>query len=272
MKSKPLYIILIVFIIASNGCTLYRKSLIIDNYTKPSRIYSREELISRIKDVEDVPTFHCIGKLKYKAGYIRGIRYAKVLIIGKKDEALRIKAFRNVITLFDLLVQKDYFKIYLKKDGVLISDSISELKKHNKLCVLSGLMELNSIFSPFSLIRDTEITNIKEDNRNYIVEVDKIDKFFIYKVQKENLIVSDIKVIDKKNNTDYEISFERYQEIGAKIVPMKFQLKIPERKIKLSIEFEKVRLNTELPKKAFLLDYPESVKNYRLADIEDIKF
>jgi len=268
------FVIILVFLL-SLGCASFRKPLRIENYSEESKLYSQEDLINKIKTAEPLKTFQLMGRLKYRSGYIRGIRYAKILLIGEGEEKLRIQAFRNVLILFDLFVQGETFDLYLKKDGILISDSLSALKKQGKLRFLHSLIDIDNALIPLALIKDCEIKKLGENKREYIVEVDNGSKHYVYKVQKEDLIVSELNITDVVE-TQYiaslQIDFRQYKQINNVIVPMSFSIRIPEKKLKLSVDIEKLRINGKLPGSAFNVDYPDNVKRYKVADIEDIKF
>ena len=267
-------VIIVVFLLGL-GCASFRKPLRIEGYSGKSKLYSQEELINKIKTTKPLETFQFMGRLKYRSGYIRGVRYAKILLIGEGEEKLRIQAFRNVLTHFDLFVHNETFDLYLKKDGILVSDSLSALKNHEKLRFLLSLIDIDNAFIPLAVIKDCEIKKLGENKREYIVEVDKGSKFYVYKVQKEDLIVSELRITDKVRNgrdRSLQIDFRRYKQINNVIIPMSFSIRIPEKKLKLSVEIEKLRINGKLPGSAFTIDYPDNVKRYKVADIEDIKF
>lgn len=215
------FVIIIIFLL-SLGCVSFRKPLRIEGYSGESKLYSQEELINKIKTAEPLKTFQLMGRLKYRSGYLRGIRYVKILLIGEDEEKLRIQAFRNVLTLFDLFVQGETFDLYLKKDGILISDSLSALKKQGKLRFLYSLIDIDNVLIPLALIRDCEIKKLSENKREYIVEVDNGSKHYVYKVQKEDLIVSELNITDEDNDTAYEIDFRQYKQINNVIIPMSF--------------------------------------------------
>ena len=270
------FVVIVVFLLGL-GCTSFRKPLRIDGYSGKSKLYSQEELVNKIKTTEPLETFQFMGQLKYRSGYIRGVRYVKILLIGEGEEKLRIQAFRNVLTLFDLFVQGETFDLYLKKDGILVSDSLSTLKNHEKLRFLHSLIDIDNALIPLALIKNCEIKKLGENKREYIVEVDKNDKHYVYKVQKEDLIVSELRITDKDevgNSRDcsLQIDFRQYKQINNVIIPMSFSIKIPEKKLKLSVEIEKLRINSKLPDSAFAVNYPDNVKRYKVTDIEDIKF
>jgi len=265
------FVIIVVFLLGL-GCASFRKPLRIEGYSGESKLYSQEELVNKIKTTEPLKTFQLMGRLKYRSGYLRGIRYVKILLIGEDEEKLRIQAFRNVLTLFDLFVQGETFDLYLKKDGILISDSLSTLKKQGKLRFLHSLIDIDNALIPLVLIKDYEIKKLSENKREYIVEVDNGSKHYVYKVQKEDLIVSELNITDEDNDTAYEIDFRQYKQINNVIIPMSFSIRIPEKKLKLSVDIEKMRINGKLPGSAFIMDYPDNVKRYKVTDIEDIKF
>jgi len=265
------FLIIIVFLLIL-GCASFRKPLRIEGYSKESRVYSRDELIEKIKASREINTFQLMGRLKYRAGYIKGVRYAKILLIGESGGQLRIQGFRNVLTLFDLLVSNEKFDLYIKKDGILISDSLSALRNHPKLRFIHSLMDIETALMPLSLIKDNKIKTVKENEYEYIVEVDIEGRLFVYRIQRENLLLTMLKIVDKESNISYEMGFQDYRELNNEIVPMSISIKIPERKLKLSVEIEKLRINGKLPQNAFILDYPSNVKHYQIADIEDIKF
>ena len=265
------FLIIIVFLLIL-GCASFRKPLRIEGYSKESRVYSHDELIEKIKASREINTFQLMGRLKYRAGYIKGVRYAKILLIGESGGQLRIQGFRNVLTLFDLLVSNEKFNLYIKKDGILISDTLSALKNHPKLRFIHSLMDIETALMPLSLIKDNKIKTVKENEYEYIVEVDIEGRLFVYRIQRENLLLTMLKIVDKESDISYEMGFQDYRELNNKIVPMSISIKIPERKLKLSVEIEKLRINGKLPQNAFILDYPSNVKHYQIADIEDIKF